>query len=185
MGANATSAAGSAGASSDGWRVRLQTAADWTKVRDLRLEMLADTPLAYLERLEDAMRLSDADWQQRISTWAPGRGEAFALVDADDHWLGQVSVQLDRWSATPRVWVGAVYLTPAARGRGGAEMLMKAAADWATALGLDELWLEVNDHNPRAIAFYERSGWQRTGSTRPYPLDPEGSSEIEMVKRLG
>ena len=27
---------------------------DWEQLRSLRLEMLADTPLAYLERLEDA-----------------------------------------------------------------------------------------------------------------------------------
>ncbi|WP_022910496.1 GNAT family N-acetyltransferase [Aestuariimicrobium kwangyangense] len=165
-------------------RVRLQTPDDWARVRDLRLEMLADTPLAYLERVEDARRLTDEDWQRRISTWAPGRGEAFALTDAEDRWLGQCSVTLDRWSNPTRVWVGAVYVTPAARGGGGAGMLMAAASRWARAIDHHELWLEVNDHNPRAIAFYEREGWVRTGAVRPYPLDPEGSSELEMVKRL-
>lgn len=164
--------------------VRLQTAADWAKVRAMRLEMLADTPIAYLERHEDALRLTDEDWHRRISTWAPGLGEALALVDSDDVWLGQCSVNLDRWSAVRRVWVGAVYVTPRARGGAGAAMLMRAAEDWARAVSHRELWLEVNDHNPRAIAFYEREGWVRTGGVRPYPLDPEHSNELEMVKRL-
>lgn len=164
--------------------VRLQTSQDWQKVRDLRLEMLADTPIAYLERLEDALRLSDDDWRRRISTRAPGIAEAFALVDGDDTWLGQCSVNLDRWSAVRRVWVGAVYVTPSARGGAGAAMLMRAAEGWARAVGHDEVRLEVNDHNPRAMAFYEREGWVRTGGVRPYPLDPEHSLELEMVKRL-
>lgn len=165
--------------------VRLQTPQDWQKVRDLRLEMLADTPIAYLERHEDALLLGDEDWQRRISTRATGIAEAFALVEGDDTWLGQCTVNLDRWTAVRRVWVGAVYVTPKARGGDGAAMLMRAAEDWARGVGHDEVWLEVNDHNPRAIAFYEREGWVRTGGVRPYPLDPEHSNELEMVKRLG
>ena len=109
--------------------------------------------------------------------------EAFALVDPDDNWLGQVRMQFNPWSNPPEVWVLAVYLTPAVRGTGAAQLLMSIAERWALALDQHTLMLGVSDHNPRAIAFYEREGWVRTGATRPYAPDPTHRT-IEMTKHI-
>lgn len=60
--------------------VRHTTGADWREYRDLRLEMLADTPLAFAETLANAQRWNEAEWRMRSA-----RGEASdqILVAAD------------------------------------------------------------------------------------------------------
>ena len=43
--------------------VRRTVEADWQRVRDLRFEMLEDTPLAFLESLADARLHTEAQWR--------------------------------------------------------------------------------------------------------------------------
>ena len=43
--------------------VRRTVESDWPQVRALRLEMLADTPLAYLETLEHGLRRREWEWR--------------------------------------------------------------------------------------------------------------------------
>jgi diamine N-acetyltransferase len=40
---------------------------------------------------------------------------------------------------------------------------MKACVEQARAWGCDALWLAVWERNPRAIAFYEKSGFRKVG----------------------
>lgn len=158
---------------------------EWEQARDLRLEMLQDTPLAYLERLEEARATPALEWQQRHArrTTADHLGVLFVAVDEDGYWRGQAATMVDRFSQPARVWLGAVYVAPSHRGGAVAEKLVSMAEDWAGELGFDQIWLEVHQHNARAIRFYQRTGWQFSGAHRPYPLDPR-TEELEMVKRL-
>ena len=56
------------------------------------------------------------------------------------------------------------YVDRAAHGRGVARQLMLAVHDAARALGGRHLWLGVWERNPRAIAFYAKSGFVHVGS---------------------
>ena len=49
-------------------------------------------------------------------------------------------------------------------GRGVAAQLMAAVRDAAPALGGRQMWLSVWERNPRAIAFYTKSGFRIAGS---------------------
>ncbi|WP_203567078.1 GNAT family N-acetyltransferase [Aestuariimicrobium ganziense] len=150
---------------------------DWEHARDLRLEMLADSPLAFLERHGDALERSDDAWRElHLRRLAPN-SRSVALADDTGRWLGQMVVIDDRPSG--RAWLVAVYLTPALRGTRAAAAMLEAVVDWARERGKDALWLEVHEHNPRAIAFYTRHGFVDTGGRRPYPLD-ESADEVEM-----
>ncbi|MGI5286256.1 GNAT family N-acetyltransferase [Nonomuraea polychroma] len=55
-----------------------------------------------------------------------------------------------------------LFVTPAARGRGLAAQLL----DSVRAAVRGPLKLEVSSEGKAAIAFYERSGWRRVGSSR-------------------
>jgi len=55
------------------------------------------------------------------------------------------------------------YLHPAHHGTGLAQSLMTAALALASSPG-DAFWLSVFSQNPRAIAFYQRSGFRIVGS---------------------
>jgi GNAT superfamily N-acetyltransferase len=158
--------------------VRPIVEADWERFRALRLEMLADTPIAYLETLETAQGRPDRHWRDA----ARGRGDGVRLVaeTADGRWLGTMGGVLDGGSPT----LVAVYVTPSARGRGRgvADALLDAIEAWAYRHG-DTLRLEVHEENVRARAFYESRGFVLTGRTVPYPLPPS-ALELEMVKAL-
>ena len=58
-----------------------------------------------------------------------------------------------------------IYAVRGWHGRGLGSTLMAACVEQARAWGCDVLWLAVWERNPRAIAFYEKSGFSKVGRT--------------------
>jgi GNAT superfamily N-acetyltransferase len=56
------------------------------------------------------------------------------------------------------------YIDSVWHGRGIAQAMMLATAQEAAEQGAETLWLGVWEHNPRAIAFYGKCGFERAGS---------------------
>jgi len=168
-----------------GVQIRTAEPDEWKQARDLRLEMLADTPEAYLEPLEEARALADEDWQARLGNQlaVPDRSITVVAVDASGRWRGQMVTMLDTFSGPPRMWLGAVFLSPQLRGSGAAAGMLRQIEQWTRERSHDQLWLEVHELNARAIGFYRRHGFVETGKRRPYPLD-RSHDEVEMVKAL-
>ncbi|MGN6445892.1 GNAT family N-acetyltransferase [Amnibacterium sp.] len=151
---------------------------DWVRLRALRLEMLADTPIAYLETLETAEAHPVSHWQ-RSARGRPGSVKLVAERE-DGRWLGTMTGIIAEGVPT----LVAVYVAPDVRGAaaGVTDALLAAIERWAAQHG-DQLRLEVNELNGRAIEAYRRRGFVLTGRTTPYPLDPP-SLELEMVKQV-
>jgi GNAT superfamily N-acetyltransferase len=151
--------------------IRTTSESDWESVRALRLEMLADTPIAFAETLETALTVDEDDWRTRAA-----RGAHVAIDDG--RWVGTMGCYIADGSP---LLVG-VYVTPDARGTGVAEALLTSIEHWAREWG-DTLLLHVHADNARAIRFYEKQGYAATGVTVPYVLN-EAETELEMAKRL-
>ena len=66
-------------------------------------------------------------------------------------------------------------------GRGIARVLMSACIAEARSRGADALWLLVYQHNPRAVAFYEKSGFKKAG-TQPFQLGRRVDQDWLMVR---
>jgi ribosomal protein S18 acetylase RimI-like enzyme len=151
---------------------------DWVRMRALRLEMLADTPIAYLETLATAETHPVSHWQRA----ARGRAGGVKLVAEleDGRWVGTMTGIIAEGTPT----LVAVYVSPSVRGAaaGVTDALLAGIEGWAVQHG-DQLRLEVNELNGRAVEAYRRRGFVLTGRTTPYPLDPP-SLELEMVKQL-
>lgn len=155
---------------------------DWERLRDLRLEMLADSPTAYVESLETALGYDEEDWRFRARrSLEPGSFGVVAVDRAVDRFVGTMSAFTD----DARTWVVAVYVAPDYRGRtpGVADAMLDRLEDWARAEGRSELFLDVHEDNARAQAFYLRRGYRFTGARRPYELD-QTRAELEMSRRL-
>ena len=154
----------------------------WEQVRGIRLEMLADTPLAYLETLAEALALPDEAWRARAR-----RGSA-----PDSVGLAAVETATGRWAGTMAAFAApgespllvSVYVAPRCRGGGVADLLLDGIEAWAREHGARELFLQVHEHNGRARAYYRRRGFVETGDSVPYPLDPT-ARELRMVRALG
>ena len=163
--------------------VRALTGADDpARLRELRLEMLADTPIAYLERVEDARRHPPAYWADRVRRYAGGVDRTLYVAEAaDGTWVGQAGGYLDLQGLA---YLVSVYVRPAQRGHGLVERLTAPVLDWARARGSTEIRLEVAEENGRAVAAYRRLGFAPTGRSQPHPLYPRDSVEIEMTRPL-
>lgn len=163
------------------WTVRPSIESDWQHYRDLRLEMLVDTPLAYLETVATAERHPEEHWRQRAGNASPS-SRLFAAVTPAGRWIGTMGGYHPAGSRDPRL-VG-VYVAPGHRGReaGVADALLTAVLDWARTRS-GRILLEVHEHNAPAIRYYERHGFAFTGRTLAYPLD-RSTREREMFLPL-
>jgi ribosomal protein S18 acetylase RimI-like enzyme len=157
------------------------TAADAGRMRALRLEMLADSPLAFLETLAQAAARPHADYRRRIVQASTGGQLAQFVADPGGRLIGHAggTVLPEEPGATV---VFAVYITPAQRGRGVLRELVEAVAGWSVAMGRDELMLEVVVGNDRAVRAYERLGFEDTGVRVPHPVNPS-LMELQMRRR--
>src|SRR2546421_10141044 len=126
-------------------RVRPQDAA---RVRALRLEMLADTPLAFLERIDQAAARPHAEYQSRIAHNATSPDSAQFIAEAD----GRVVGNAGGWAppeTTGVTVIFAVYVTARWRGRGVLGQLVEAVGLWSRAQARPLLELEVIVGNDR------------------------------------
>jgi ribosomal protein S18 acetylase RimI-like enzyme len=77
-----------------------------------------------------------------------------------------------------------LYVLPGYQGKKiGAALMEQCIAD-ANNLGYDTIWLGVWEHNPRAIDFYKRCGFEIFGS-HDFLLGDDNQTDIMMKKALG
>lgn len=164
-------------------RITSPTENDWERVRALRIEMLRDTPIAFMETVESAEGNTEDVWRMRANRGSTPDSAQFVAVNEAGTWVGTMSGFVDRVDTGGPLLVG-VYVSPAFRGSkaGVTDALLDAVEDWARGLS-DVLTLHVHEDNDRAIAYYRRRGYEATGHTVPYNLDPS-KNEIEMRRTL-
>jgi RimJ/RimL family protein N-acetyltransferase len=164
------------------WIVRRVTAADAARMRALRLEMLADSPLAFLETLAQAAARPHEAYRRRIAMAASGAELAQFIADPSGPLIGHAGGTV--LPEEPGVTVVfAVYLTPAWRGGKVLAELIDAVAQWSRDAGRRELMLEVVTGNDRAVRAYEKLGFEDTGERVPHPVVPV-LSELRMRRRI-
>ena len=166
------------------WNVHRVTADDAARMRALRLEMLADSPLAFLETLAAAAARSHESYRQRIVQAARGNTIASFVADAG---AGEPLIGHAGGTVAPEfpgeTLIFAVYVTPAWRGGKVVADLIEAVADWSRAAGRRRAMLEVVVGNDRALRAYEKLGFTDTGERVPHPVIP-ALTELRMRRSL-
>ncbi|MEH0842606.1 GNAT family N-acetyltransferase [Micromonospora sp. CPCC 205711] len=159
-------------------RVRRVRPQDAARMRALRLEMLADTPLAFLETVAQAAARPHAEYAARIAQVAEGGRTAQFVADPGGRLVGHAggTVAPDEPGLTV---VYAVYVTPSWRGSGLLSTLIDAVGAWSRACGRPELMLEVVVGNDRAFRAYQKLGFTDTGVRVPHPTVP-AMRELQM-----
>ncbi len=145
--------------------VRRIERADRAALREIRLEALGDAPQAFGSTLDGARRLSDRQWREKATT------THYFLAERDGAVVGMASGGFsDQYPGTH--WLYGMYVTPAARGSGAAELLVRAVSDWARTESAREIHLHVASGAHRARGFYEKNGFTVTGEPFPMERDP-------------
>ena len=153
-------------------------------MRALRLEMLADAPLAFLETLAQAAARSHEGFRQRLLHASEGHRLAQFVADP-----GGRSRLIGHAGGTvlpeePGVTVVfAVFVTPAHRGGKVLADLVEAVAEWSRRCGREQLMLEVVTGNDRAVRAYEKLGFSDTGERVPHPTVP-ALTELRMRRPI-
>lgn len=162
--------------------IRRTVDADWREIRELRLEMIRDTPAAYAESLEDALGHDESEWRMRGARGTAEQGISIAGISKSGQWIATMGAFVPNAETGPLL-VG-VYVTPMFRGRqvGLTDALLAEIEDWARTKS-SQLTLHVHEDNVRARKYYERQGFMATGHTIAYNLDAT-KKELEMVKQL-
>lgn len=168
----------------DSWRVHRVTETDAARMRALRLEMLADSPLAFLETLAQAAARSHEGYRRRLARSATGGEIAQFVADPGgrSRLIGHAGGTVLPEEPGETV-VFAVYVTPAHRGGKVLAELVEAVAGWSRAHGRSTLMLEVVCGNARAVRAYEKLGFEDTGERVPHPVVPV-LTELRMRRSL-
>lgn len=156
---------------------------DWQRLRTLRLEALSDTPIAFGQTTDNALRMSEPDWRAYAGRGQEaGRTFMVAVDDTSGDFVGMMGGAVDHRGGAP--FLVAVFVSPAFRGRelGVSDRLLESIEDWARAFG-NLIQLDVHEDNARARRYYASRGFVETGQTMPYPLD-RTRLELNMLKRL-
>jgi len=167
---------------------------DWAAIRDLRIRAVTDTPIAFLETVDDVQALDEQGWRERVAKNVHAGATQSVAVDSDGRWigsavcfvsLGEPGYLPDARPGPPRANLVGVFVDPEWRGDAGVlDALLVEISRWAHAdKGLTELFLHVGEPNARARRSYEKRGFRPTGRVASVPQQP-GVRELEMVVAL-
>jgi ribosomal protein S18 acetylase RimI-like enzyme len=140
---------------------------------------LAD--LAALLELENRSFAADRLSRRSMRHFLASPTAALIVAEAGGELSGYVLVLFPPRAAIARLY--SIAVAPQMMGRGLGPLLMAAAERAAVRHGRHAMRLEVHDHNTRAIARYEKSGYRLFGRHRDY-YDDYGDA-LRFEKPLG
>jgi diamine N-acetyltransferase len=112
--------------------------------------------------------------------------QVIQIAEESGELAGFMQLRLDRPTACIDAMLPAelhrIYVEREWQGRGVAQELMRSAAAAATRAGNDWLWLGVWEHNPKAIAFYTKYGFELVGE-HPFMLGRDQQRDLIMAAR--
>ena len=163
--------------------VRRLAEADWESYRELRLEMLADSPDYFWATLDEVADYTEQTWRERVSgpqthLQALSGGEPVGALSID--WIGYTE---DMLLDEDTVNIVSVYVRPGHRGAGIVEALLTAADDLLRQAGRSRQLLETPEDNVRGRRAYERLGFVETGHRSADPRRPH-LDEVEYGRTV-
>lgn len=104
--------------------------------------------------------------EYRVWVAVDGAIDETTLADVDDTFAGYIAAEIDEapsvFDRPDRLFICDIYVGEPYRGNGLANDLFDRSRDWAHEAGCEEFSLDPHVDNDRAIAFYEKLGFERT-----------------------
>ena len=155
---------------------------EWRRLRDIRLRALADAPDALGAFLEEERGFPAEYWQSIAEDTQQADRRVSVVAEEDGSLVGMVGGDFRPDDRT--VHLVALWVDPAARGRGVGRALVDALVVWAREQGAGRVELWIVDDNPAAAAVYQSTGFVSSGARQAVPYAPE-STETLLVRPLG
>lgn len=148
--------------------IRQTEVADAARLRTLRLEALADAPIAFSADYDRSEAEPVERWERRINEANQSQQSVIYVAEADGELIGMTGLGRGHWQKTEHggvIW--GVYVQPAWRGLHIAEALIEACIAWGRGLGMTVVKLGVTANNAPALRCYLRCGFT------VYGVDPQ------------
>ena len=142
--------------------VRRITVDDWRRLRQIRIEALSNSPMAFITTADEARQDPDSLWRSRAEQGASGDGQVTMLAVAGDDAVGMAVGFRRTKRPLDVVPVVAVFVSERARRLGVGARLMAGVEEWAVSVGGRTTSLWVVDGNDGARRFYESLGYTAT-----------------------
>ena len=156
--------------------VRRIRADEGTRLRQVRLDAIADSPGAFTTGWEAAAQRPIEAWARVAEAHSAAGDQITLFAEVDGSTAGMVSAFRTEDDA---VTMTSLWSAPGFRRIGVADELVRAVREWATSLGAVEVRQWLVERNAHARAFHEALGFVPTGSERPYEPAP-GLQEVEL-----
>jgi GNAT superfamily N-acetyltransferase len=151
-------------------------------LREVRLDALADTPLAFESTFEAEASRAEEEWEADAASRSAGFAAVNFLAEAEAGVVGLVGAY--RSKAEPgTVELVSMWVAPAARGQGVGERLVERVVEWAAAAGATHVALWVTKGNDAATALYTKTGFAPALVTKAHWSHPCGE-ELRMAREL-
>jgi RimJ/RimL family protein N-acetyltransferase len=167
--------------------IRVAQVEDAALLRALRLEALADAPIAFAADYDRTAAEPVERWVQRINEYDQGNQSVIYVAQAGEQLVGMTGLGRGHWHKTEHggvIW--GVYVQPSWRGLHLAQALIEACIAWGQGLGMTVVKLGVVTDNAAAIRCYLRCGFT------VYGVDPQAIcyngimyDELLMAKFIG
>src|SRR5512133_1294522 len=162
--------------------IREANAADAVRFRELRLEALQTSPIAFSADYQKNFNHPQKHWEDLL-TPQPDESTIF-IVEHENNLIGMTGVMRSNSPKTRHaVWIWGVYVTSQWRGLHIAEELITSCLEWAKSRKAVLAKLGVAVVNERAIRCYERCGFKTYG-TEPRAVLYDGKYYDEYLMSI-
>ena len=152
--------------------IREANPTDAFQFRELRLDALQDSPIAFTADYQKNLNQPSKYWEDTLTT-QPDESTIF-LATGEDEFIGMTGIARGGSPKTRHsAWVWGVYVRPPWRGLHIAEELINSCFTWAKTRKIILAKLGVSAINQSAIRCYERCGFKTYG-TEPRAIFYEG-----------
>jgi GNAT superfamily N-acetyltransferase len=138
--------------------IRALAVSDSARFKALRLDALKSDPDAFGETFEEASRLTDDEWADKLSRTLSS-GDAIFVAEVGEEFVGMCGVGEDR-TRRGHGFVWGVFVKKSERKSGAGSRLMDAAEGWAERRGFEGVNGWVAAPNDEAVNFYRGRGYE-------------------------
>jgi RimJ/RimL family protein N-acetyltransferase len=153
--------------------------ADANRFRELRLEALQDSPIAFTADYQKNLNQPTKHWEDLLTMQA--EESTIFLAEHENKLVGMTGIMRGSSPKTRHgAWIWGVYVSPQWRDLHVAEEIIHSCFDWAKTRKIVLVKLGVAAVNQPAIRCYERCGF-RTYGTEPRAVSYEGKFYDEYL----
>lgn len=163
--------------------VRRIEANEWQIYKSLRLNALKLAPEAFGSRYEDAIKLPDSEWQERVKHYADADDRVNLIVFMGERAAGMVSGFLRDLNGDREAEMVQMWIEPEFRGYKLGADLIDGLKSWAYRNSCKRIRCDVVDSNSSAMKLYLSSKFVPTGKRTPDEDRPH-LIDVEMVCEL-